>query len=228
MCHSASHYQRAKFDRHTCQMTPSRTRRVKPVSAHVSDNASHHWRACQTLRGHYRRAQPISSLVTHRARPLSVRQPIIGPRGTERAPPSTHEAIVSSRSINVKPPSARKPLSAPAPQRREAMTGARRHPRRAWKTTRSEVATILRLTERTRLRRRRNGPKRSRPRDPRPDGPRVPTGPEGLAYVSRCEAIIGMRSHYRHKSYMTPSPHQRVKPSPAHVRDYASPHWRTP
>ena len=37
-----------------------------------------------------------------------------------------------------------------------------------------------------------------------------------------------MRSHCRRARHKTPSPHRRVKPLPAHVRDYASPHWRTP
>ena len=82
-----SHY------RHTCHMTPSHYRRVKPLSAHVRDNASPHCRTPHTLRSHYRHAQSVSALATHRARPLSARPAIIGPRDAQREPSSTLEAI---------------------------------------------------------------------------------------------------------------------------------------
>ena len=128
----------------------------------------------------------------------------------------------------MKPLSARKPLSAPVPQRREAMTGARRHSRHTWKTTCSgghDDSPVGRQTSPIQTPKR---PESVRPRGPRKNGPRAPTGPAGLAYASRRGAIIGMRSHYRRTRYMTPSPHRRVKPLSAHVRDYTSPHWRTP
>ena len=43
--------------RHTCHMTSSQYRRVKPLSAHVRANASPHWCPPKPLRSHYRHAQ---------------------------------------------------------------------------------------------------------------------------------------------------------------------------
>ena len=84
------------------------------------------------------------------------------------------------------------------------------------------------VARKTRRRRRRSSQNRSRPRGPPQEGRRILTGPVGIACVSQREAIIGMRGHYRHTCQMTPSHYRRVKPLSAHVRDSASPHWRTP
>ena len=50
--------------RHTCHMTPSHYRRVKPLSAHVRDDASPHWCPPQPRRSHYRHAQSGSKDAT--------------------------------------------------------------------------------------------------------------------------------------------------------------------
>ena len=85
-----------------------------------------------------------------------------------------------------------RPLSAPAPQHREATTRARCHYRRTPEMTRAGARRLLLSRPRTR---------------------------PSLAHVSRCGAFIGVRSHYRRARSVTPSRYRRVSPLSAHMRD---------
>ena len=91
-----------------------------------------------------------------------------------------------------------RPLSAPAPQRREATTRTRCHYRRAPGMTHAGARRLLLSRPRTR---------------------------PSLAHVSRCGAFIGVRSHHRRARGVTPSPYRRVPPLSAHMRDNTS-HYR--
>ena len=171
-------------------------------------HASHYWRTSQTLRGHYRRAQPISSFATRRAMPLSARHAIIGPRDTQRAPSSTRRAIIGSESNCAKPLSAPEASIGARTQQREAMTGARRPYLHTCKTTHSGVTTARRLTERTCLRRRRNDQNRSGMKT-------VPQGQKQTELIVRIDAVATCRVTSRTGTRPSPRAAHRERAQPA-------------